>query len=112
MVSSAAPLRSSSILAVTTNAGWVRIERQALGLSGSRLPLPQNQRPACGAQNRQGKPCSVKVEPGKRRCRFHGGLSTGPKSEEGRARIAEAQRRRWAALREPPGEACDGSPDH
>jgi hypothetical protein len=82
------------------------LELRALGLSGSRLPLPQKQRPACGAQNRQGKPCSVKVEPGKRRCRFHGGLSTGPKSEEGRARIAEAQRRRWAALR------SDSSPDY
>jgi len=47
--------------------------------------------------NRQGKPCAVKVEPGKRRCRFHGGLSTGPKTAAGRARIAEAQRRRWNA---------------
>jgi hypothetical protein len=37
----------------------------------------------CGAQNRQGQPCSVKVEAGKRRCRFHGGLSTGPKTAEG-----------------------------
>ena len=36
------------------------------------------------------------VEAGKRRCRFHGGMSTGPKTTEGRARIAEAQRRHWA----------------
>jgi hypothetical protein len=42
----------------------------------------------------------VRVELGKARCRFHGGLSTGPKTEAGRARIAEAQRRRWAAYRE------------
>ena len=42
----------------------------------------------------------VRVEFGKARCRFHGGLSTGPKSEAGRARIAEAQRRRWLAYRE------------
>src|SRR4029077_19309415 len=35
----------------------------------------------------------VKVEFGKVRCRFHGGLSTGPKTEAGRSRIAEAQRR-------------------
>ena len=28
------------------------------------------------------------------RCRFHGGLATGPKTAEGKARIAEAQRRR------------------
>jgi hypothetical protein len=88
------------------------LELRALGLAGDRSPLPQRQRPVCGAQNRQGKPCSVKVEPGKRRCRFHGGLSTGPKTTAGRARIAEAQRWRWAALREPPGEACDSSPDY
>jgi DNA invertase Pin-like site-specific DNA recombinase len=30
-----------------------------------------------------------------KRCRFHGGLSTGPRTAEGKARIAEAQRRRW-----------------
>ncbi len=42
----------------------------------------------------------MRVEPGKRRCRFHGGLSTGPKTDAGRARIAEAQRRRWQAYRE------------
>jgi hypothetical protein len=29
------------------------------------------------------------------RCRLHGGKSTGPKTPEGRARIAEAQRARW-----------------
>jgi hypothetical protein len=42
----------------------------------------------------------VRVELGKARCRFHGGLSTGPKTEAGRARIAEAQRRRWRDYRE------------
>lgn len=39
---------------------------------------------------------------GKRRCRFHGGLSTGPKTQEGRERIAAAQRRRWRKMKEPP----------
>jgi len=29
-----------------------------------------------------------------------GGLSTGPKTEAGRSRIAEAQRRRWREYRE------------
>jgi ABC transporter substrate binding protein len=41
----------------------------------------------------------MRVVPAKRRCRFHGGMSTGPKTEAGRARIAEAQRRRWKAFR-------------
>ncbi|MGO9045984.1 MAG: HGGxSTG domain-containing protein [Xanthobacteraceae bacterium] len=45
-------------------------------------------------------PCKVRAELGKRRCRFHGGKSTGPKTDEGRTRIAEAQRRRWRAYRE------------
>jgi hypothetical protein len=72
---------------------------RALGLRGNRSPLPRKERPVCGARNRQGNPCAVRVEPGKRRCRFHGGLSTGPRTAEGRARIAEAQRRRWRAHR-------------
>jgi hypothetical protein len=42
----------------------------------------------------------MRVEFGKARCRLHGGLSTGPKTEAGRARIAEAQRRRWRDYRE------------
>ena len=41
----------------------------------------------CGAKrHRDGQPCQAKSEPGKRRCRFHGGRSTGPKTPEGRAR--------------------------
>ncbi|MDF1856491.1 HGGxSTG domain-containing protein [Pseudooceanicola sp.] len=50
----------------------------------------------CGARTRKGTPCRARAMPGKTRCRFHGGLSTGPKTREGRERIAEAQRRRWA----------------
>jgi hypothetical protein len=80
-------------------------ELRALGLKGNCMPLPRKERPICGACNRQGKPCGVRVEPGKRRCRFHGGLSTGPKTTAGRAKIAEAQRRRWSAFRAARGEA-------
>lgn len=50
----------------------------------------------CGAKTRAGHPCGQKSEPGKRRCKWHGGKSTGPKTPEGKARIAEAQRQRWA----------------
>jgi DNA-binding XRE family transcriptional regulator len=49
----------------------------------------------CGARTRKGTPCRNKSEPGKKRCKFHGGKSTGPRTAEGKARIAEAQRRRW-----------------
>src|SRR6266568_6743549 len=61
-------------------------------------------RPRCGAKTRAGRPCRMRVEFGKARCRFHGGLSTGPKTEAGRARIAEAQRRRWRVYREAQGD--------
>lgn len=57
-------------------------------------------RAICGAKTtRKGTPCRNKSEPGRRRCKFHGGMSTGPRTKEGKARIAEAQRRRWAAWR-------------
>lgn len=54
----------------------------------------------CGAKTRKGTACLNKSEPGKRRCKFHGGKSTGARTPEGRERIAEAQRRRWAKWRE------------
>ena len=54
----------------------------------------------CGAKTRKGTPCRAMSEPNRHRCRFHGGKSTGPKTAEGRERIAEAQRRRWAKYRE------------
>ncbi|MEO0570041.1 MAG: HGGxSTG domain-containing protein [Pseudomonadota bacterium] len=43
----------------------------------------------CGAKTRRGTYCEMMPVPGKKRCRLHGGLSTGPKTEEGRRRIAE-----------------------
>jgi transcriptional regulator with XRE-family HTH domain len=56
-------------------------------------------RVTCGAKTRKGNPCRNESEPGKRRCKFHGGRSTGAKTPEGRARIAEVQRQRWARYR-------------
>ena len=45
----------------------------------------------CGAKTRFGRSCRKPALKRKRRCRLHGGLSTGPKSKEGRARIRAAQ---------------------
>src|SRR5262245_4178671 len=42
---------------------------------------------------------AIKTKRGAWRCPLHGGLSTGPKSREGKARIAAAARQRWAAYR-------------
>jgi hypothetical protein len=62
----------------------------------------------CGAWDRPygplfGERCkatAVKTKRGAWRCPLHGGLSTGPKSPEGKARISAAARARWAAFRE------------
>lgn len=59
------------------------------------MPKAASARVTCDARTRKGTLCRALSEPGKRRCRFHGGLSTGPKTPEGRARIAAAQRLRW-----------------
>lgn len=69
------------------------------GLNDKGDPLPYLERPLCGAMTRQLCVCANRVVPGKIRCRFHGGLSTGPKTTEGKARIAAAQRLRWAKWR-------------
>jgi hypothetical protein len=71
-------------------------EMAAVGLRGNGRPLPRKQRPFCGAKTRKGLLCVARAVPGSRRCRMHGGASTGPRTPEGRARIADAQRRRWA----------------
>ncbi len=34
--------------------------------------------PRCGAKTRRGTPCQSPAMRGKKRCRIHGGLSTGP----------------------------------
>ena len=44
----------------------------------------------CGAKTHSGTECRKPPLNGKIRCRLHGGLSTGPKTPEGKARIAAA----------------------
>ncbi|MFG6637050.1 HGGxSTG domain-containing protein [Sulfitobacter sp. 1A12126] len=70
-----------------------------IGLDEQRRPLANGQLPSCDAKLRNGAACKAKVVPGKRRCRSHGGLSTGPRTSEGRDRIAASQRERWARWR-------------
>lgn len=45
----------------------------------------------CLAKTRKGSPCQRPAKLPAGRCRVHGGASTGPRTEEGRARIAAAQ---------------------
>jgi hypothetical protein len=47
--------------------------------------------PRCGARTRAGCPCRAPAIHGKQRCRMHGGRSTGPRTPEGRARVAAAR---------------------
>ena len=67
----------------------------------------------CGAKTRKGTACQKPPLAGKTKCRLHGGLSTGPRTAEGKARIAaahwkhgrrsraftEARKQIWADLR-------------
>jgi len=48
---------------------------------------------ACGAKTRAGTPCKITTIYKSGRCKFHGGLSTGPKTAEGKARISAARRK-------------------
>lgn len=75
------------------------------GIDDLGQPLTPRDRPKCGALTRKRRPCCLQVVPGKRRCRFHGGASTGPKTAAGKARIAAAQKLRWEQFR----NACAGS---
>jgi hypothetical protein len=53
----------------------------------------------CRARRKSGLGfCRLRPVPGKSRCRFHGGLSTGPKTQEGKAVVVAAMvegRKRW-----------------
>ena len=68
----------------------------------------------CGSKCRDGHACRNRVTFRKRngnyRCRMHGGLSTGPKTAEGKARVMENLKRGWLrdrkAVRQTPCCAC------
>jgi hypothetical protein len=43
----------------------------------------------CGARTRAGTPCKMKAIYENGRCKLHGGLSTGPTTPEGKARVTK-----------------------
>lgn len=55
----------------------------------SRDPMAPRSDSHCGARTRQGTACG-QLSMVNGRCRFHGGLSTGPKTAEGMARVRAA----------------------
>lgn len=61
--------------------------RAGTGARLQRTAEQQSVRVPCGARRRRdGLPCEALSVPGKRRCKWHGGCSTGPRTGEGRAR--------------------------
>ena len=88
-----------------TNSNLKRVSQPCLG--------PERPLQSCGARTRRGTACQKPPLAGKTRCRLHGGLSTGPRTAEGKARIAaahwkhgrrsraftEARKQIWADLR-------------
>lgn len=68
----------------TPGLGWLK--------NGNR-PGRFSDAPRCGARSkRTGEPCRAPACRGKRRCRFHGGKSTGPRTPEGLANSRRARR--------------------
>jgi hypothetical protein len=60
------------------------------------MTLLKLDRVVCGASRRRdGQPCEALSVPGKRRCKWHGGFSTGPRTVEGKARVTANLRKRY-----------------
>ncbi len=66
-------------------------ERRGFGFPGPKTPpFPDILRGlACGAKTRAGSPCKRTDLFRNGRCKFHGGLSTGPRSAAGKARARD-----------------------
>jgi hypothetical protein len=63
---------------------------------------PDSLRKLCGAFARStGKPCQAPGNGRGGRCKLHGGMSTGPRTEQGRRRLQEAMKQRWLNKRDP-----------
>lgn len=86
------------------------VARELIRMQEREAERAARRRVRCEAKTtRKGTPCKNMSEPGRRRCKHHGGRSTGPKTAEGKARIAEAQRARWARWRANKVEAEDSA---
>lgn len=75
-------------------------QREAEARVRERRRTPKRARPRCGARCRDGHSCQAPAvwdrergEIRNGRCRMHGGLSTGPRTEEGRRRSREGARK-------------------
>ena len=74
------------------------------------LPTGANQARVicCARRRRDGKPCQALSVPGKRRCKWHGGCSSGPRTEVGRRR-ALANLKQFQSQAAPGASASEAS---
>ena len=86
----------ADIIAAQDAARAAAFEAKVAAWQAAEADRAAKRRVPCGAKTRKGTPCRCLSEPGKRRCKFHGGMSTGARTAEGLERIREAQRKRWA----------------
>ena len=63
---------------------------QVTGLRNNNPRGNPNAAPRCMARTRQGTPCKSPAMKGEKRCRMHGGKSSGPTTEEGKIRARKA----------------------
>jgi len=91
---------------IRTRAAWgftdvekARIEQELARLAKSHAQRLALARVRCNAKTRKGTLCKALSESGKRRCKFHGGRSTGPKTRIGKEAISRTQKARWAKWR-------------
>lgn len=82
---------------IALKTGSARIVVEPSGRHRLRRWAEPKVRERCRAHNRRGEPCHAHALPGKAVCKHHGGLSTGPKTAEGRQAIADSNRRRRKA---------------
>jgi hypothetical protein len=59
-------------------------------LKNGNAPGDYSKAPRCGARNRRGSSCGCPAMRNRKRCRLHGGKSTGPRTAEGLERMRAA----------------------
>ncbi len=98
-------MRSRRVGKATRSAKWhaVMVARERASEERARLRDLRNK--PCGARTRAGHSCQRKGLGKGGRCPNHGGMSTGPRTSEGRSRISAALKGRWALRRG--GETAD-----
>lgn len=89
------------IVEVPMNHGYYTVKNGEFVWVYKQPLVKKSMRPKCGAKTRKGTPCQAppvwrRLEDRARngRCKLHGGLSTGAKTEAGREAIRESNRRR------------------